>query len=102
MRQLNAMEHLHDCVGCGIDDIDGVSRAIGDVDERPRLGRRVRVTFCSRTPHPFGNRQPVGIILGLKLVAAGMERIATRFGASGWSNNVLEPGAPGTTCWRMF
>ncbi len=79
MRQLNAVEHLHDCVGSGIDDIDGVTRAIGDVDEYARLGQRVRVTFCSRTPHPFGNRQPVGIILGLELVAAGMERITTRF-----------------------
>jgi len=80
MRQLNAMYHLHDCVGRGIDDIDGISRAIGDIDECARFGRGVRITFRSRTPHPFGNRQPVGIILGLKLMAAGMERITTCLG----------------------
>src|SRR5229473_3420724 len=52
MRQLYAMNHLDDSVGCGIDNIDCVSRAVGDVDECRWFWRRRRACLCSRTSHP--------------------------------------------------
>ena len=35
MRKLYAMNHLYDSVDGGVDNVDRVSRAIGDIDECP-------------------------------------------------------------------
>src|SRR5260370_7424839 len=97
MRQLNAINHLDDSVGSGSDNIDCVSRTIGDVDECPRFMRRGGVSFCSRTFDPIGNCQPVRIILGLELVTPGMKPIPPRFSPPRMDPKTPNPRAPRDT-----
>src|SRR2546422_4741000 len=70
------MNDLYDFVGCRINDVNRVAGAVGDIDQR-RFGQRPRVGR-SRT-YPCIYDEPVGIVLRLKLPAAGMKRIPTRF-----------------------
>ena len=76
MRQFDPMYHLYDVVGCRIDDINRVASAVGDIDQR-RFGQCWRVD-CSST-YPFSYHKPVGIVLRVKLPAAGMKWIPARF-----------------------
>src|SRR5437870_12570859 len=70
------MDHLYDFIGCRIDDINCVAGAVGDINQR-RFGRWWRIDRSST--HPFSHHKPGGIVLRVKLPAAGMKRISTRF-----------------------
>src|SRR5580765_5565900 len=74
------MYDLHDLVCARVNDIDGIARAIRDINENSRARRRLRSSPCACTTHPFRDHLPVGVILRVELPATGMERISSRFG----------------------
>ena len=77
---LHASYHLNDAVGRGINHIDGVTGAVGDIDQRSR--RRAGASGgILHAAHPFRQRKPVGIVLRAKLSASGMKGVAARFGS---------------------
>jgi len=69
--QFDTSDDLYDFVRCGVDNVDRVCSAVGNVDERSHrrrgLGRR------SEAAHPVREGQPIGIVLRRKLPAARME-----------------------------
>src|SRR5882762_2892487 len=94
MRQLYAPYHLHDCVRRGINHVDRIASAVGDIDPSCRSRRPGRRT-CANTAHPVSHGQPVEIVLRQELPAARMERIPSRFGREWMDQKPARSGISG-------
>ena len=75
--QLYAANDLHQAVCRGIDDVDGVAGAVGNVDERS--GLHFGAGGSVGASDPLGQSKPIWIILGFKLPSPGMEGISSGF-----------------------
>src|SRR6202007_512120 len=81
--QFNAADDLYNFIGRGVDDVNGVRGAIGNVDARGGLRHAGSRGAFLRAAHPCGEGEAVRIVLGSKLAATGVEGGAASFSGEG-------------------
>src|SRR4029077_11359236 len=79
MGELDTMDYLTHFIRRGIDNIDRVARAVGDIDPRWRLRRRLGNSHANST-NPFCDHKPVWVVLRCELPAPRVKRISSGLG----------------------